>query len=334
MKKIIALFVVVILVVAAWIGGWMWGAGEIRNQIAALAAGDGETEPRVTCGTTNVSGFPFRFDIECADVAILDQDVTAHVAGIRATFLAYNPTQVVFSALGPVTVADAFSGAQSRIDFTGSEGSARLMTDDILKGFAGEGWRVARISLVADNLKWTDTVLGETPVMSTSHAEIQIIDMPEQHDAATGTAALAGYATLKDATAPAYGISEGELNLEAELTKLPDDIRSYDASLLRFWQEKQGELKLVSFKGTAGEDFVESSGTIKLAAGSHLDGNISLKSKGLVERLGTSVPEDVKGLLLGQPAADGSYSQTLNIKAGIVFVGLVPVAMIPPLNAN
>ena len=335
MKKIVALLIVVVLVVAAWSGGWLWGAGRIKDEIASLAARDGETAAKLTCGTTNVTGFPFRFDIECANATILDQDVTVTVAGIRATFLAYNPTQVVFSTLGPVTIFDAFSGASYRIDYTANSGGASLTTDDIWRGLTGEGWRIGRISLAADNLKWVDTVLGENPVLSTAHAEIQIVDMPEQHDAATGTAGLAGYAVLHEATAPAYGIADGELSLEAELTKLPDDVRDYaDASILKFWQDQQGELKLVSFKGTAGEDFVESSGAVKLAAGSHIDGSVSVKSKGLIERLGTSVPEDIKGLILGQPAADGSYSQTLNIKAGIVFVGLVPVAMIPPLTAN
>ena len=159
--------------------------------------------------------------------------------------------------------------------------------------------------------------------------------MPERLDPAAGTAALAGYAELIDIVAPAYGVGDGRLTLEAELTGLPADLRAYDsATLPRFWQEHQGELKLVSARGNAGEDFVESSGTFRLAAGAHVDGNLSVKSKGLVERLGASLPEDVKTVLIGQPAADGSYSQTLNIKAGVVFVGLVPVAMIPPLTLN
>lgn len=332
MKKIIALFVVVILVVAAWSGGWFWAAGEIKSQIAALATTDGETEPKVTCGTTNVSGFPFRFDIECASATILQQDVTVTVAGIRASVLAYHPTQVVFSTLAPVTVADAFSGASYRIDYKGNEGSARLHTDDVWKGLTGEGWRIGRISIVADGINWVDTIVGDTPVLSADHAEIQIIDMPELHDVAGRTAALAGYATLQNATAPAYGIAGGEASLEAELTKLPDDIRDYGDTLLSFWEQQQGELKLVSFKGTNGDDYVESTGALKLAAGSRLDGNITLKSKGLIESLGTSVPEDLKPLIVGQQAADGSYSQTLNIKAGVVFVGLMPVAMIPPLT--
>jgi hypothetical protein len=335
MKKIIALFVVVVLVVAGWSGGWMWGAGTIRNEIAALGAADGETAPKITCGTTNVSGFPFRFDIECANATILDRDVTTTIPGIRASVLAYHPTQVVFSTLGPVTIADAYSGASYRIDYTAQSGGASLHTDDIFKGLTGEGWRIGRVSVIADNVKWVDTVFGETPVLSAAHAEIQIIDMPDRLDAAAGTAALAGFAELTELSAPAYGVADGKVTLEAELTGLPAEIRSYDATTLpAFWQEKQGELKLVSLRGSAGEDYIESSGAMKLAAGSHVDGSISLKSKGLVERFEATLTPELKAVLIGQPAADGSYSQTLNIKAGVVFVGLVPVAIIPPLALN
>ncbi len=335
MKKIIALLVIVVLVVAGWSGGWMWGAGVIRNEIAALGTTDGETAPRITCGTTNVSGFPFRFDIECANASIVDQDVTTSIPGIRASVLAYHPTQVVFSTLGPVTIADAYSGASYRIDYTAQSGGASLHTDDILKGLMGDGWRIGRVSVIADNVKWVDTVLGETPILGASHAEIQIIDMPERLDAAAGTAALAGYAELTDLSAPAYGVTDGRITLEAELTGLPSDIRSYDsATLPRFWQEKQGELKLVSLRGTSGEDYLESTGAFRLASGSQVDGNVTVKSKGLVERFEAALPPELKAVLIGQPAADGSYSQTLNIKAGVVFVGLVPVAMIPPLALN
>jgi hypothetical protein len=34
---------------------------------------------------------------------------------------------------------------------------------------------------------------------------------------------------------------------------------------------------------------------------------------------------------MGEQKPDGSYAQTVTIKAGIVFTGLVPIMMIPPL---
>jgi hypothetical protein len=42
------------------------------------------------------------------------------------------------------------------------------------------------------------------------------------------------------------------------------------------------------------------------------------------------LPEAYRGWIVGAQAEDGSYSQTLNIAAGVVFAGLIPAGMIPP----
>jgi hypothetical protein len=332
MRKFALLLVAVLIVAGAWSGGWFYAAGEVRQAVANLGQGDGQTDPKITCGALNVTGFPFRFDIECRDATMVAGDVTTTVAGVRASALVYSPTQAKFSALSPITIVDAFSGAQSRIDFTGAEGSARLVSADFWKGLGGEGWRISRVSLVADGVNWVDTIVGEAPVMSAAHLEAHLLDIPEQHNAAAGTSALAGYAKLTDTAAPSLGIAGGEASLEAELSGLPDDLRAYSgADVMQNWQAAGGQLKLVGLKGTAGEEFVESTGTLGLDSGARVDGQISLRHKGLVERLGTLIPEDWKGLILGGQEADGSYQQTVTIKAGIVFSGIVPVSVIPPL---
>src|SRR5690606_23669336 len=149
-------------------------------------------------------------------------DVTATLAGFKASILAYNPTLAKFSALSPLTLSDAYSGAQSRIGFATAEGSAHLTTDDLWAGLAGEDWRIQRVSVVADGVDWADTVVGETTVLRSSHVEAHLLDVPERHDAAAGTAVLASYVSLADVTAPRYGIAGGEVTLEAEVSGLPD----------------------------------------------------------------------------------------------------------------
>lgn len=332
MGKFIVFIVVVLLAVGAWWGGWFYGAGEVRRTVDSLATADGENEPRVTCGGLDVSGFPFRFDVECRDATLVSGDTTATLAGLRASVLAYNPTQAKFSALSPLTLADAFSGAQSRIEFAAAEGSARLHTDDLMKSLGGDGWRVGRVSLVADGVEWIDTVIGETRVMQAAHLEAHLLDIPEQHDPATGTAALAAFATLEDVEAPGWQIGAGDATLEAELTGLPDDLRSMaEGDALKRWRDAGGQLRLVGVKGTAGEEYVESSGTLALDSGARLDGQIKFRHRGLVERFGNVIPDDWKEIILGGQEADGSYAQTITVKAGVVFSGLVPVSVIPPL---
>lgn len=333
MRKFIALIVVVVIVAGGWTAGWFYGAGEIDRTFATLAAADGETAAQLTCGTQEVTGFPFRFDVTCEEATLKDGDLTATIGGVKASLLVYNPTQAKFSARSPITLNDAFSGAQSRIAFTGAEGSAQMIARDLWAGLTqAAGWRVGRISVVADGVEWTDTVVGEVPVMSTSHVEAHLIDIPERHDAAASAAALASFVSLADVAAPAYGIADGQASLEAELTGLPDDLRALgEPDVLKRWQSAGGQLKLVSLNGTAGEEFIHGTGTMGLDSGGRLDGQVELRSKGLVERLGGLLPEDWKGLIVGNPAEDGSYSQVLTVKAGVIFSGLMPITMVPPL---
>ena len=83
--------------------------------------------------------------------------------------------------------------------------------------------------------------------------------------------------------------------------------------------------------GDDGDTRFEATGNASLDAQGRVNGQLKLSSKGVVERLGTTIPEQYKGLIVGAPAADGSYSQTVNIASGIMFVGLVPAGMLPPV---
>lgn len=332
MRRFIVLLVVVVLVAGAWSGAWFFAAGELRNAVIGMADADGESAPRVSCGTLGITGFPFRFDIECADATIVVADLTTTLGGLRASLLVYNPTQAVLSALSPATFSDAFTGAQSRLDFSGAEGSARLEAADLWNGMRGQGWRIGRVSVVADDLAWTDTLTASTLLLRASHGEAHLLDMPERHDADAGLAALAAYATLEGAEAPALGIAGGKASIETEISGLPDDLRAFgEDDLLADWQAAGGVVKLVAIRGSAGEEFVESDGALGLDSGSRLDGQIRLRSRGLVERLESMLPEDWKRLIVGAKQEDGSYAQTITIKAGVVFSGLMPITMIPPL---
>lgn len=332
MNRFIWLSLIVFAVAGLWTAGWFYAAGQTREAVASLAEADGETSPRLTCGALDITGFPFRFDLSCSDAQITDGDISVGIAGLKASVLAYNPTHALISARAPINLADAFTGSQSRIDFSGAEASVRVQSADLMAGLRGEGWRIARASLVADGLSWTDTLAGENLIAGAEHLEAHLLDIPEQHEPEKGLAALAVYALLDQVRAPGFDVDEAELSLEAELTGLPDDLRAFPSDgVLQRWRDAGGQLKLVGFEGEAGEDFVASSGTLSLDGAARLQGQVQITSKGLVERTGPLVPEEWKGLVLGAQAPDGSYSQTLNLRGGFIFAGLMPVGQLTPL---
>jgi hypothetical protein len=320
MRRIIILGVVVALVIIAWTSAWFWGAGFITDQVKALANEDGVTEPKVTCGSFGVGGFPFGFDLTCTDAAVTYGDITVTASGLKAAAEVYNPTFVLLFAKSPVNITDAFTGSQSRLDFETAEASARL-----------NGWRIGRVSVVVEKPVWNDTVLEDRLIAKADHAEAHLVDLPEEHDAKAGLAGLAQYVQLEGVNAPGFQINAAKATLESAVDKLPDDVRTYgDPDLLKRWQAAGGVFTLKGLNAVDGDTSLDATGTLKLDDQGRLNGQLKLHSKGVVERIGPLIPETYRGWIVGAQAADGSYSQTLNIAAGVVFAGMIPAGMVPP----
>jgi hypothetical protein len=321
MKKIIALGVILFVLVAAYSVAWFWAAGQATAYVKTLETADGVSMPRVVCGDFRVSGWPFGFDVTCGNATVVSGDVTATVTGLKASAEVYRPTHVLLFVQSPVTLDDAFTGSRSRLDFADAEASVRL-----------DGWRIGRVSLVLNEPVWNDTVLDDRLLAKAGKLEAHLVDVPARHDAAAGRATLANYVLVEGLDAPGFEIGSGSSTFEAEITNLPDDVRTYgDADLLRRWQAAGGRFNILGFKGDDATSSFEASGTLGLDAGGRVEGQVKLHSRGVVERLGPMIPEQYRGWIVGTPAEDGSYSQTLNIAAGVVFSGLVPAGMIPPL---
>ncbi|MBL8592842.1 MAG: DUF2125 domain-containing protein [Devosia sp.] len=334
MRKFMWLAIAVVVVVGLWTAGWFWAAGEATRQVKLLGEADGETAPRLTCGTFDVSGFPFRFDLECLDATVVDQDLTATFAGLKGSVLVYAPTHLIFSAKAPFSLADAFSGSQRRLDFGALEGSLRLTSTDLVRGFSGEGWRIARFSLVADDLTLTDTVAGEIVEARSKHLEAHLLDVPELHDKAAGTAALRGYLTTTALDLPGLQIAAADTSAEIELTAVPDDLRVFgEPDALRRWQAAGGTLSLTKLSGSQPQpdERFEVTGQLKLNGGGYPEGEINYTTKGVLDRFAQFLPAIQLAMLRGAPGDDGTFRNTLTIVDGQVKLLAVPFAQLLPL---
>ncbi len=321
MKKIVALGIVIVVLIAAYGAAWLWAAGQATDYVKSLESADSVTVPRVTCESFGIGGFPFSFDATCTNATIQTGDLSLTVSGFKATAQVYRLTHVLLFAQSPVTIQDAFTGSSSRVDFSSLSASARL-----------DGWRIGRVSLVVDAPVWTDTVLDDRPIARASKLEAHLIDEPQKHDAAAGLATLAQYGKVEGLDAPGWNIASGQVTFEGEVTALPDDVRTYgDADLLRRWQGAGGKVLIRSLAGGDTAGAFEASGTLGVDAAGRVEGQLKLHSNGVVERLEPLFPPEYKGWIVGTQAEDGSYSQTLNIAGGVVFSGLVPTGVIPPL---
>lgn len=320
-KRIIILGGVVITIIALWSVAWAIAAGMIRQTIEAQALADGISSPRLSCGSLDIGGYPFRFDADCAAAQIAMGDIVLDVPGIRASVRVYAPTHLLASALGPLQMTDNFTGTRNTVSWSTLEASARL-----------SDWRIARASLSGAELVWADNLMGQTIIAQTSLAEVHLFDIPEQHDPDRQLAALAGYALAENLSYPGMTLTDTKAEIELELSGLPDDVRNWSsATLLPAIQQAGGVLRVVSIRGTDANSVLDASGELKLDDQGRVEGAIAIKSVGVAERLGPLLAEPWRTLVFGTAAADGSYSNQLNFRAGGVFSGLVPIASIPPL---
>ncbi len=334
MRKFAWLLIAVVVVVAAWTVGWFWAAGEITQQVKQLAEADGETAPRFECGTLGVGGFPFRFDIDCENAVLTDRDVTVGFPGLRASVLAYNPTHTLLSAKGPFTYDDAFTGSRRRVDFDRLAGSVRVTPADLFSGLAGEGWRLARLSVESDGVSLTNTVAADILEASAGHFELHLLDIPDQFDKAAGTSALANYVAITGLNLPGLEVVSGDLTLEARITGLPADLRDFGGpDAIRKWQAAGGAVTLIKLAGAQPQprESFEITGELQITGGGYVQGQIDYVTMGVLDRLSQFLPPVQLAVLKGAPQADGSFRNTVTIADGQVRILNLVFAQLPPL---
>jgi hypothetical protein len=320
-KRIIILGSIVLVLVLGWSGAWLYFAGQIKSSVDALAMADGETAPQLRCGTLNVGGYPFHFDVGCTEATLVSGDVMMTLPAIRASALAYRPNHIVMEATGPAAIDDAFSGARQEVSWSELQASLRI-----------ENWRIARLSIEGNTLAWNDTLFGNTLIAQSPHLEAHLLDMPEQHDPTTGRAALAAYVSGEGIDVPAVQIAQTRAEIEGEITGILDDIRNWGVvPFLPDWQAAGGTLRLVAVRADDGASDLSATGDLRLDEQGFPTGSLAIDSLGVAERIGPFIEEPWRTLVLGVPGEDGRHKNQLSFANGGLNSGLVPISALPSL---
>ena len=320
-NRIIILGAVVLLVIAAASGAWFYAAGQISQQVEALAFNDGETSPQLSCANLSVSGYPFAFDVDCTDAVIVSGDILIEVPGLRASAQVTNLFHYILSAKGAAEISDSFSGQRSTLAWSGMQASLRF----------ADG-RIERLSVVADDLAWNDSLFTDALIAHAGHAEMHFGDMPEAFDPANGLASLAIYLVAQDVEVPALTLANTEVEAEAELSGVPADVFALGATpVLPLWQQAGGRLKVVSVRASDPNSDLTAQGDLGLDDQGYLEGALEISSAGVAGRIGPMIEEPWRTLVLGVAGPDGRHTNQLNFRGGALSSGLVPIASLPPL---
>lgn len=326
MKRFVVLIAIVVVLALGWSAVWLYIAGRVEAEVAALAQADGVTAPRLTCAELSVRGFPFRFDVHCTEAQVASGDIAVDLAGLSATVLVYRPTHILLFAEGPARITDAFNGTVQGARWDELRGSVRLEND-----------RLARASFEASGLAYLDMLLGEEMIASAESAELHLVDNQEaagdnqDETSAIGDAALSLYARVLEAEVPALDITRGAAVVEAHATGLPDLAFWGHPDILRLWQAGDGQITLSGLDAEAEGVRLAASGEARLDEAGQVNGALEVTSQGVVERMGDLADDPVARLVLGNRAEDGSYSQSVSVRGGTVYVGILPLQRLPAL---
>jgi len=316
MKRIIALGAVVALVVIGWTGFWFYAASRITSEAELLATPGNPYGITVNCGTFNVSGYPFRFDITCADAGMVEGDLSFALAELRLSARVYRPNHVLVFAKGPFAFADAFFGTQQQLDWETFEASVRI-----------ENNRLARASVQAETVIWSDTLIGETELATMDAFEAHLL--PLSGDGATADRGLALFVRGSDISAPAQSIAEGRVVLEAELENFPTDTRLWaDPALFANWQARDGKANLLRLEADDTTSTLTANGTLWLSAAGFPEADLKVRSEGVAEKF--DLDQASQNMFFGTRGADGTRGQTIIVREGSILVGLVPSGRLAP----
>lgn len=319
-KRIIILSGVVVAVIVLWSAAWLGAAFLIRQNVDALALADGVTAPTVTCETLRIGGYPFRFDATCIKGRIVSGDIVVDVPVVRASVRIFAPTHMLGSLDGPLTVVDNFTGSRNEVTWSELEVSVRLAN-----------WRIARASVSGKDMVWSDALFGVT-VAQSPMVELHLLDIPEQYDAERGLAALAVYGVTQAAAWPGLTLTDAGAEIQLEVSGLPDDVRNWgDPMVLRNFAQAGGALKIVSIRGNDAASTVDAQGEIRLDPQGLPEGQVTISSTGVAQRIGPLLEEPWRTLVLGTPAPDGLLTNQINFRGGAILSGLVPIAGVAPL---
>lgn len=320
MKRFLVLIIAVLAIAAIWTAGWLYVAGLISDEAQRLAQADGVTQPRIVCEEFSVSGYPFHFSPICTGAEISSGDLTLTTPRVSATALFYRPAHLQIFVTSPARLSDAFTGSAHQLAWDNLRASLRL-----------ENNRLARFSAIGDNLVHTDALFGETTLGSADHFELHLVDATPPDTPSTGGAVLDIFARLDGVVAEGFEIVNGAATLDARLTGVPPLDLLGRSDVMRLWQTADGTLTLRNVTAQDQGTEISASGEAFLDGTGRVNGTLSVSSRGLVERFEGLAEDPVAALFLGTPAADGTYSQNISVRAGTVFIGILPVMGLDPL---
>jgi hypothetical protein len=290
----------VVVLAIGWSVFWYVASSEIGRQFDGWQAREAKAGRVYKCGDLSVGGYPFRFEVSCANASASLSSQTAsqapiegHVARILAVAQVYNPKLMIAEFSSPATIMP--QGGQSL--------TARWsLAQASVFGLPEEPQRVA---LVFDNPVVERIVSSvQSPFMHAKHVELhgRIVEgSVDNHPVIDAAVELDG--------ATAEGVhplaaQQFDLTATARLRGLQNFAPKPWPERFREIQQANGSIELVNSRVQQGDLIAVASGTLGISPQGRLDGELKMTVAGL-EKI-------IPALGLDRIARDGVPQATLD----------------------
>lgn len=322
-RKLIRLAVAVVLAIALYTGGWFYAASWVKERLAQELAASAQGMHSASCGNLSVRGYPFRIGLFCDSVGIDDRPsgLSATFGALRSAAQVYRPGHAVFELDGP---------AQVRV-------TPDLVFDvnwDLLRASA-VAWTTGleRASVAYDGLKGRLNIPSEalSVGIAATHGEKHVRQSGEALDIAASLDALS--LDLGDKVLPPVDVAI-DLTIADAAAWITMEGPPADAPLgtnieLRGLSLDLGNGKTMSL-----------SGPVKIETDGYVSGALDLTIDGISawrDRISEVFPDAaevmqrVAAAIKGLSGGNDRAVVKLTVQHGTVYLGLFPIAEIPPL---
>jgi hypothetical protein len=267
----------VVVLAIGWSVFWYVASSEIGRQFDGWQAREAKSGRVYKCGDLAVGGYPFRFEVSCANASASLSSQTAsqapiegHVARILAVAQVYNPKLLIAEFTAPATIVP--QGGQSL--------TARWsLAQASVYGLPEEPQRVA---LVFDNPSLERVVSSvQSPFMHAKHVELhgRIVEGSVDNHPVIDAALELNGATAEGVhplAAQAF-----DLTAQARLRGLKNFAPKPWPERFREIQAANGNVEIVNSRIQQGDLIAVASGTLGISPQGRLDGELKMTVAGL-----------------------------------------------------
>ena len=320
------------LVIMLWAGYWYTAYSLANGFIADASAAQTSDGLAFGCGDRRLGGFPLQLTIDCQNVVLTSgPSMRASLGGLAATAPLYNPGRVTADIVGPFEVAAADYSIRSTWQSGNFESTAGLDgVRDATAAFSALDFAVnntdGETQWSATAAAWSTQVRPSTGNQPAFHLVVSAADLViafggEAYPEMSGTATLTMYGA-------------------------GNRIDRDPADMFGDWLREGGSFMIDHLAITSGDVVAEITGPMALGLNGFLTGDVVIRYLGekdlptLVAAIfpwyaneAETIAEALRALsrqieMRGEPA----YEVRLNIRDGVVNVGLIPILTIPSVG--